>query len=64
MGHVQAKKIDYIPWSNLCMDLIKLYVIHIKGTHKNSRKEKDLTLWCVTMIDTTSNWFKMAEIKS
>ena len=48
-GHVPEKKTTYIPWDTLCVDLIGPYTIHRKA--KSGKKRKDLTLWCVTMID-------------
>ena len=48
----------------MCVDLIGPYTIHRKGTHKNGKKKKDLTLWCVTMIDPATGWFEITEIKT
>ena len=61
---IPPKQIDYTPWDVLCADLIGPYIIHRKGRHKNSHKKKDLVLWCVTMIDPTTNWFELAEVKT
>ena len=52
------------PWDILYVDLIGLYKIPRKGLDKNGKKKKDLVLWCVTMIDPVTGWFKMAEIKT
>ena len=46
------------------MDLIGPYTIERKGKHKHGKKKKDLTLWCVTMIDPVTSWFEIAEIKT
>ncbi len=43
------------PWDSLCIDLIGPHVIR----QANWRK---LQLWCVTMIDPATTWFKMAWI--
>ena len=35
-----------------------------KGVDKNGIKKSELTLWCVTMIDPATGWFRMAKIKT
>eukprot|EP00957_Ditylum_brightwellii_P211803 15366617-Ditylum_brightwellii.AAC.1 len=35
-----------------------------KRKTQNAKKKKDLTLWCVTMIDPVTSWFEIAEIKA
>ena len=63
-GLIPPKQTDYTPWDVLCVDLIGPYTIHRKGRHKNGQKKKDLVLWCVTMIDPTTNWFELTEVKT
>ena len=54
-GHLPVKKAETIPWQTLCVDLIGPYTIHRKG-------KKDLSLWCVTMIDPATCWFEIKEL--
>ena len=54
-GHIPAKKAETDPWEILCVDLIGPYTIKRRG-------KKNLTLWCVTMIDPATGWFEMKEI--
>ena len=56
-GHLLPKETESIPWERLCVNLIGLYKI----TPKNSKEQK---LWCVTMINPATNWFKIKQIKS
>ena len=56
-GHLPEKQAEAIPWDVLCVDLIGPY------TMKRKRK-KDLTLWCVTMIDPATGWFEIKTIPS
>ena len=35
-----------------------------KGKHKNGKKKKELTIWCVAMIDPVTSWFEKTEIKT
>ena len=51
-GHLPEKEAEATPWDKLCMDLIGPYTI------KRKRK-KNLTLWCVTMIDLATGWFNL-----
>jgi hypothetical protein len=54
-GKLPAKEAESNPWDTLCVDLI--------GPYKIRRKEKkDLKLWCLTMIDPVTGWFKMQQI--
>jgi RNase H-like domain found in reverse transcriptase/Integrase zinc binding domain len=46
---------EYTPWDKLCVDLIGPYTIKI-------RPKKELTLWCVTMIDPATGWVEIREI--
>ena len=64
IGHFPAKTVEEGPWDTLCVDLIGPYTIERKGKHKNGKKKKDLTLWCVTMIDPVSSWLEIAKIKA
>jgi hypothetical protein len=54
-GHLPPKEAETIPWDVLCVDLIGPYTIKRRG-------KKNLTLWCVTMIDPATGWFEMREI--
>mgnify|MGYP003331710574 CR=1 FL=1 len=63
-GHIPLKQNKGQPWETLCVDLIGPYKIPRKGSDKNGKKKKDLTLWCVTMIDPVTGWFEMAKIKT
>jgi hypothetical protein len=54
-GHLPAKEAEADPWDVLCVDLIGPYTIKRRG-------KKNLTLWCVTMIDPATGWFEMKEI--
>eukprot|EP00957_Ditylum_brightwellii_P044401 3369607-Ditylum_brightwellii.AAC.1 len=40
------------------------YKISWKGKTTRNKKEDCLALWCVTMIDPATGWFKMTEIKT
>eukprot|EP00957_Ditylum_brightwellii_P098402 7497164-Ditylum_brightwellii.AAC.1 len=51
IGHLQAKTVEEDPWDTFCVDLSVPYTIERKGKYENRKKKKDLTLWCVTMID-------------
>ena len=50
------KKYSHLP-TKLCVDLISPYTIKCPSM-------KTLTLWCVTMIDPATGWFKVKEIPS
>ena len=54
-GHLPEKEAEAIPWDKLCVDLIGPYTLKRKN-------KKDLTLWCLTMIDPATGWFEMKEI--
>jgi hypothetical protein len=56
-GKLPAKLAEEHPWDTLCVDLIGPYKIERKG-------KKDLKLWCLTMIDPATGWFKMAQIEN
>ena len=58
-GHIPLKENKGQPWDILCVDLIGLYKIHRKGLDKNGKKKKDLTSWCVIMIDPITGWFQI-----
>jgi hypothetical protein len=56
-GELPVKLAEENPWDTLCVDLI--------GPHKIERKgKKDLKLWCLTMIDPATGWFKMEQISN
>ena len=61
-GKLPAKEAEAIPWQKLCVDLIGPYNIKVKG--KRNKHEKPKTLWCVTMVDPATSWFKMKQIES
>ena len=54
-GKLPPKQAETIPWDTLCVDLIGPYTIPRKG-------KKPLKLWCLTMIDPATGWFKMSQI--
>ena len=54
--HLPAKEAETDPWEVLCVDLIGPYKIKRKG------KRKELKLWCVTMINPVTKWFKIRAI--
>jgi hypothetical protein len=56
-GKLPPKEAEAEPWDTLCVDLIGPYKITRKG-------KKDLTLWCLTMIDPVTGWFEMAQIEN
>ena len=56
-GKLPEKIAETEPWDKLCVDLIGPYTI-------TRKKQKPLTLWCVTMIDPATGWFEMKEIKT
>jgi transposase InsO family protein len=56
-GHLPEKTAEAEPWTKLCVDLIGPYYIKKKG--QKTAKHK---LWCVTMIDPATGWFKMSEL--
>ena len=56
-GHLPEKDAEATPWDILCVDLVGPYTI------KRKRK-KDLTLWCLTMIDPATGWFELRTITS
>jgi len=54
-GLLPEKEAEAIPWEQLCVDLI--------GPYKLKRNRgKELTLWCVTMIDPATGWFEMKQL--
>jgi len=58
-GKLPEKEAESEPWEQLCVDLIGPY--HIT-TQQGPNKGKQLTLWCVTMIDPATGWFKMVQL--
>ena len=56
-GKLPAKTAEAEPWDTLCVDLIGPY--HFKSKHK---KNLDLVLHAVTMIDPATGWFEIIEI--
>ena len=59
-GLLPPKEAETDPWEYLCVDLIGPYTISTKP--KKKKKDKDLVLWCVTMIDPATSWFEIAPI--
>ena len=54
-GHLPEKQAEANPWERLCVDLV--------GPYKMKRQRgKDLSLWCVTMIDPATGWFEMKQL--
>ena len=56
-GHLPKKEAEVEPWEILCVDLIGPYKIKCKNN-------KDLQLWCVTMIDPATSWIEIRAIKN
>ena len=54
-GKLPPKQAETNPWDTLCLDLICSYMIPPKG-------KNPLKLWCLTMINPATGWFKMAQI--
>ena len=54
LGKLPPKEAEYIPWHTLCIDLIGPYAL--------GKKEKECSLWCLTMIDPATGWFEIVEI--
>ena len=54
-GKLPSKQAETNPCYTLCVDLIGPYTIPQKG-------KNPLKYWCLTMIDTATGWFKMAQI--
>jgi hypothetical protein len=54
-GYLPIKEAEAHPWEKLCVDLIGPYTIKRRG-------KRNLTLWCVTMIDPATGWFEMKQI--
>jgi hypothetical protein len=46
LGHLPPKVAEEVPWETLCIDLIGPYLIAGR-----TKKEPDMTLHCLTMID-------------
>ena len=55
-GKLPFKEVEATPWDVLCINLIDLYKINTNS--------KQLTLWALTMIDPSTGWFNMSEIKT
>eukprot|EP00957_Ditylum_brightwellii_P079929 6079218-Ditylum_brightwellii.AAC.1 len=64
IGLLPAKNVEEGPWDTLCVDLIGPCMIERKRKCKKEKKKKDLTQWCVTMIDPVTSWFEIAEMKT
>ena len=58
-GHLPPKAAETKPWEVLCVDLIGPYKIK---QPKRKGKNKDLELFCLTMIDPATGWFEMVRI--
>ena len=54
-GKLPLKQAETNPWYTLCVDLIGPYTIPRKG-------KNPLKLWCLTMINPATGWFKMPQI--
>jgi Integrase zinc binding domain len=55
-GTLLEKEVEAEPWETLCVDMVGPYTIKRRGAEAP-------TLWCVTMIDPATGWFKMKEVK-
>ena len=53
-GKLPPKEAETIPWHTLCIDLI--------GPYPFGKKENEVTLHCMTMIDPATGWFEIVEI--
>ena len=60
-GHLPPKEVVLILWQKLYVDLIGRHRFSVK--FKNKKAKKTETLWCVTMIDPTTLWFQMKQMK-
>jgi hypothetical protein len=56
-GHLPERDMECKPWERLCVDMIGPYIRKRKGM-------KPLALWCVTMIDPATSWFKIKLVQS
>ncbi len=54
LGKLPAKTAEATPWHTLCIDLI--------GPYKMGKKEKEISLHCLTMIDPATGWFEIERI--
>jgi len=53
-GLIPAKRPEIIPWHTLCIDLI--------GPYTFGKKDNEVKLHCLTMIDPATGWFEIVEI--
>ncbi len=54
-GHVPPKLVITTPWEALCVDLVGPYTL-------NGKDGSSVDFMCLTMIDTTTSWFKIMEL--
>ena len=60
LGKLPAKEAEATPWHTLCIDLVGPYKI---GKYdKDPKKNKQVELHCLTMIDPATSWFEICEI--
>jgi len=62
LGKLPAKVAEHIPWHTLCIDLVGPY--RIGKYDKDPKKNKQVELHCLTMIDPATGWFEICEIDS
>ena len=58
-GKLPAKEAETVPWDMLCVDLIGPYKIQ-----STKKKDKEINLHAVTMIDPATGWFEIKQIKN
>ena len=56
-GKLPPKQAETNPWDTLCEDLISPLKIPEKG-------KTPLKLWCLTMTNSATGWFEMAQIRN
>ena len=52
-GHLPPKQAEDVPWQRLCVDLI--------GPWTMKKKQKEITLRALTMIDPATGWFEVVQ---
>ena len=53
-GKLPPKSPEIIPWHTLCIDLF--------GPYKIGNGKENIVLYCLTMIDPATGWFKIAKV--
>ena len=55
-GKLPVKQAEIKPWQTLCVDLI--------GPYKIGKKNKQVKIWAITMIDPATGWIEMVPIET